>query len=118
MNTERAGEAPLTLQLFSPQNSPVPFEQTRVNASLYRFNYTPTESGTYSIHVLYGNFPVPLSPFGHVVQNVQLPDAYGDGLFRARVMQETDFFLNTGQLKGNLAVQFEGKRLIENPCLC
>lgn len=113
VSTENAGEAPLKVQLFSPpgpQSPPraLPFEQTRVNGSLYRFNFTPTAAGTHTINILYGNFPIPLSPFGLAVQNVQLPDAYGDGLFRARVMQDTDFFLNSGKLVGKLAVEITG----------
>ncbi len=79
-----------------------------MTGSLHRCTYTPTEVGTHALQLLYGNLPLPGGPFGQTVAMLQLPDAYGDGLFRARRGVDAEFFLNVGTLQGHLSVELRG----------
>ena len=98
----------MTIQITSPSGKQEMCEVSRHSETVYRGVYNPSESGAYMVAALYGNIPIPSTPVRQTVNMLRLPDAYGEGLYKAEINKETEFTISSNGLLGNLTIQIQG----------
>ncbi|CAH1244905.1 FLNA [Branchiostoma lanceolatum] len=77
----------------------VPDVMTEPSRDQYLVQYTPTQPGTYSVHMKYNNKPVPGTPFVCDVQTEPEIGVVGDGLVRGYVDEKASFDINAQNCK-------------------
>ncbi|KAL8615195.1 hypothetical protein ACOMHN_029211 [Nucella lapillus] len=84
--------------------------------------FIPRENGLHLVHVLFGGYHIPGSPFRVMVGKVASADAgkvtaYGDGLYTGKTGQVSRFVVNTVNAgAGALAVTVEGPSKVQLEC--
>ena len=97
VDAKNAGSADLGLEVTDGNGKPLETTVAEIEPNKWQVKYTPEEAGNHVVNVKYGGQDVKDSPFFVTVCNPEAVKAYGPGLEKAVVNEETSFTVDASK---------------------
>ena len=109
VDATEAGKGDLDLEITDPDGKPITTECTELEPQKWQVKYKPDDAGTHTVNVRYNNQEIPENPLFVQVVNPEAVKAYGPGLEKAVVNEETSFTVDAAKAgEGDLGLNIAG----------
>ena len=97
VDATEAGKGDMDVEITDPEGKPIDANVTEIEPQKWEVKYTPDDAGPHAVKVQYKNQEIPNSPLVVQVVNPEAVKAYGPGLEKATVNEETSFTVDASK---------------------
>ena len=109
VDATEAGKGDLDLVITDPEGKPIDAEINEIEPLKWGVKYKPEDAGKHDIKIQYSDQEIPDSPLVVQVVNPEAVNAYGPGLEKAIVNEETSFTVDAAKAgEGSLGLSISG----------